>query len=764
MDLEYLNNLLLQGAASLFGATILLALWRRALRPRVFHWWSKFGGQRHTIEKVTSVGTEWTKKFFFLGRIAYFIGVPLAASTILGAAVLFFITLPATLGSLIFAFGSFFVKIGTGFNPGLWWQALESSQRFAIACLVTLIVFAWSVAWLKLKSWHHVWRLSVSYPFVTSALTGVVVGAIWYTWNPNVAYLIWGATTIFIGCKVVLETTEELLNGHWGTDIIATLAIAGAIIQSEYLAGAIVALMTATGAALEDYGFKRATRTLQKLLSRAPKTAWRFDSVEAALEIPVSEVLVGDKLLIRPGDIVPVDCRILTGESEGDFSSVTGEPLPQVIVVGQEIPSGIINVSGVLTVEALRPAQESTYGQIVEQVKKAQEHKAPLIRLADKFSVFFTLTTGLMCLLAWVLTGDTSRILAVLVVATPCPLLIAAPIAVLSAMNRSAKLGILVKSGAALEQLAEVKKIFFDKTGTLTLGHPSLVQIITAPGESAKNSLAQAASLEAGSSHVLARALCAAYDGPNFPVTGLTEFTGLGVQAEITGQQFYVGGQRLIESLNLTLPDWVLSQPRPKMSGTLETFLIVDQQLRAVFRFSDSIRPEAILATRRLRALGLTSLEVLSGDATPVAEAAAREAELDSARGDLKPGDKSKIISVSTTEMPTAMVGDGLNDAPALAAATVGLAMSAHGTSISSEAADIVLLRENLLLLPAAIEIAREMKIIAFQSIGVGMGLSILAMVFAALGFIPPVVGAVLQEAIDVAVILNALRVHVGQA
>jgi heavy metal translocating P-type ATPase len=530
----------------------------------------------------------------------------------------------------------------------------------------------------------------------------------------------------------------------------------------EYFAGVIVVLMQSGGEALEAYGLGRASSSLAALMERAPRIAYRKlgDGLE---QIAVAEVHVGDTLVVRPGDRIPVDGTLLNGRAEVDESAVTGEPLPRTKQPGDLLLSGSVNVGNAFEMQAEKRSDESQYAKIVQLVRDAQNEKPAIQRLADRYAVWFTPVTLLACGVGWIITGDPRTILAVLVVATPCPLILATPIAIISGINRAAQTGIIVKSGTAIEQVGRARTVVFDKTGTLTFGTPLVEQIVPWNGVPADQLLHAAGSVEQLSSHLLGQTLAHAAQAQwgTLPLpANFREEPGRGVEGDLENRHIVVGSPRFVAErvgVDATLGG---RHPEGRADSTgLGAYIAIDRRPVGVARFSDRLRPGVPELMQRLHALGVHSTVLLTGDNLANARAIGQQAGIDTIKADLLPEDKvTALQELKQREQPVVMVGDGINDAPALATATVGVAMGAHGSGISAEAADIVLLVDDVTRVGNAIEIGQHTVRIAKQSIYVGLGLSFALMIVAAFGFLPPPVGALCQEVVDVAAILNALR------
>jgi len=601
-----------------------------------------------------------------------------------------------------------------------------------------------------------VWMFAKNNPVPYVAVFGLLLGGVIYIHHPTDARWVWLATLIGGGAPLVWRTLRGMAQGKFASDVVAMLAIVTAVVMDQAFAGVIIVLMQAGGEALENYSLGRASSSLDQLLARAPRTAHRKTGGELA-EVDVASVQPGDTLAVRPGDLIPVDGTLLSVQADVDESALTGEPISRSKSPGDGLLSGSVNTGGAFEMRADKVSADSQYSKIVRLVRQAQEEKPPLQRLADRYAVWFTPLTLVMCGIGWWITGEARTILSVLVVATPCPLILAVPVAIISAINRAASAGIIVKGGTALEQIATARAFVFDKTGTLTLGTPVVEAVIPFDGLTPRQILHAAGSVEQLSSHLLGRTLAAAAQeegGPLTMPTGFQEIAGSGVEADLDGQHVLVGSPRfLCERIGSAGPD------RDEAVGALEAYIAVGGKAAGVIRLNDRLRPGVDTMLRRLKAMGVQHTVMLTGDNAGNGTAIGTQIGLDEVKANLLPEDKVKALQeLKARYEPIVMVGDGINDAPALATATVGVAMRAHGTGISAEAAGIVLLVDDVTKVADAMEIGQRMVRIAKQSIGVGLGLSFACMVAAVFGKIPPVTGALLQEAIDFAVILNALR------
>ncbi len=585
----------------------------------------------------------------------------------------------------------------------------------------------------------------------------VIGGLAWLFGARVVADGCWIAATVVAVVPALTWVVLALRRGQVGVDIIAVLSLVGTLLVHEYLAGALIAVMLAGGRALDAAAQRRATRDLRLLLERAPRFARRRTGSDVS-QIPLAEVVVNDILVVGPGEVVPVDGRIADVVAVLDESALTGEPLQVERGVGEPVRSGVVNAGGAFEIRASATADESTYAGIVRMAQQAGAENAPIVRLADRYAAWFLPMALVLAAASWLASGSAVRAVAVLVVATPCPLLLAAPVAIVSGLSRASRMGVVIRGGGALENLGHATTLMMDKTGTLTMGRPSVVDVVSAPGSGGTELLRQAASVDQLSPHVLAEAIVTEALNRGLQLSlpaDVVEEPGRGVSATIDGRRLTVGK---LSADTATGPWARAAVNRARLDGAAIAWVCVDGDPQGAVLLRDPLRRQAPRTMRRLRQAGFTRLILLTGDrAEPTREVAAILG-LDEVYADQSPADKFSAVRAETQRAVTVMVGDGVNDAPALAAATVGVAMGARGATASSEAADIVLTTDRLDRLADAMDIARWSRRIAVQSASVGMGLSLLAMAMAALGWLPPAAGALLQEGIDVAVILNALR------
>ncbi|WP_441984698.1 heavy metal translocating P-type ATPase [Microvirga sp. 2YAF29] len=569
---------------------------------------------------------------------------------------------------------------------------------------------------------------------------------------------IWAIATIPVLLALLIEIVSSLRRGDVGLDIIAALSMIGALVFGEHLAAVVVALMYAGGQYLESFAERRANREMTALLARVPRTALRYRDGRLE-EIPLDAVKPEDRLMIRQGDTVSVDGLVAEGLAVLDQSALTGESVPVQKAVGEPVMSGVTNVGDTFDLSATHSAADSTYAGIVRLIEAAQRSKAPMARLADRFAMAFLAVTVMLAGGAWLWSGDPIRALAVLVVATPCPLILAVPVAIVSGVSRAAKAGVLVKGGKALETLARVRALVIDKTGTLTHGQAQIVEIRPMAGLSPERLLQLAASLDQASKHIIARALTLEAQARGLdllPPTEVEESPGEGLEGIVDGRRVVVGGLRFVSQRVPQAARALADGLFP--TGSVVVSVVLDGRAAGLLVLADPLRSDAARVLDSLRRLGIARLTLASGDRRDVAEAVTVGLHFDAVYADLTPERKIGVVQDEKRHGPVMMIGDGVNDAPALAAADLGVAMGAKGAAASAEAADVVLLVDQLDKIPVAIRAARRSRRIALQSVYVGIGLSVAGMIVASLGYLSPVQGALIQEAIDVAVILNALR------
>jgi len=617
----------------------------------------------------------------------------------------------------------------------------------------------------NITSSRKIITLVKNYPIPVFAIIGLLAGSI-LQWTPNQhesGHWVWFITLVIGGAPIIWQTIRGMLHRHFASDIVALLAIVTAILLNDAFPGLVIVLMQSGGKALEDHAFKKASSSLDALLSRSPRLAHRKND-HGLEEINVTDVRIGDLLLVRPGDLIPVDGEITNEQAEIDESALTGEPLPKIKKIGEQVFSGTINVGNAFEMRADKISGESQYAKIVQLVRKAQQEKAPIQRLADRYAVWFTPITIGISGLGWLLTHNVETILSVLVVATPCSLIFATPVAIISGINKAAKSGIIIKTGSAIEQVGKAHVVVFDKTGTITFGTPIVEKVIPTNKINANYLLRKAASVEQLSSHPTAKVLVKKGQEMfgNLPIpTNFHELAGAGVDGDVEGEHIVVGSQSVFENFADTGFAEYIHEVKKQINaeGKMLAFVGINNKPAGVIVFGDEIRPDVNLMVKHIKKLGVKKTIMLTGDNLDNAKSIAQQAGITDFEANLLPEQKVLAVKKLKQEFENViMVGDGINDAPALAASTVGVAMGARGTAISAEAADMVLLVDDISKVSKVIEIGQKTIQIAKQSIFVGLGLSFVFMAIASLGYIPPAIGALLQEVLDVSVILNALR------
>jgi len=566
------------------------------------------------------------------------------------------------------------------------------------------------------------------------------------------------AALAFGGAPLVLDLAAKLLRREFGSDLLAGISIVTAVLLHEYLAGALVVLMLSGGEALEAYAVRSASTVLEALARRMPSTAHRKWDDDVA-DVPLDEVEVGDVLVVLPHEICPVDGVVLDGHSVMDESYLTGEPYMMSKTPGSEVLSGAINGEAALTIRASRLAVDSRYAKIMEVMRASEQSRPKLRRLADQLGAYYTPLAVAIALAAWLVSGESVRFLAVLVVATPCPLLIAIPVALIGSISLSARRGIIIKDPVVLERIEGCRTAIFDKTGTLTYGRPRLTEVAAQPGFDEPQILTLAASLERYSKHPLAGAIVDAAQEAELPlmeVSKIAERPGVGIRGTVGSSRVEVTNRKELE-----VRDPELAALLPAAAGGLESVVLVDDVLAAVLTFRDEVRAEGESFIRHLRPQHqLERVLLLSGDRESEVRYLAEQVGIEEIFADCSPEQKLEIVRDETKRTNTVFLGDGINDAPAMTAATVGIAFGTHG-EITAEAAGAVIMDSSLHKVDEFFHISRRMRAIALQSAVGGMALSVIGMAFAAAGHLPPVAGAIAQEVIDLLAVLNALRVAI---
>lgn len=578
----------------------------------------------------------------------------------------------------------------------------------------------------------------------------------------NWRHRVWLAGLLVTSAPILWNTARGMIRGKFAADVVAALAVIASLLLNQPVVGLVIVLMQSGGEALERLAEGKATDALRKLEEAAPRILHRMtgDVVE---DVDVDVVRESDIVLVRPGEMVPCDGEVVSGSSHLDTSSLTGEPIPERVGVGSRIMSGSVNVESPLVVRVLAVARDSQYARIVQLVREAQTSKAPLQRIADRYAVLFTPLTIVVCAVAYGLSGDWNRVLAVLAIATPCPLILATPVAILGGMNRCARSQILVRNGGALEALGSTNAVVFDKTGTITIGHPHVSRVIAVDSIGETDILRLAGAVEQGSGHLLARTLIREADkrGVISPLaTAVVEAPGQGVEGQVEGLNVAVGARSFIAERHPAARP-LIEKVDAAESGqpTLRAYVAIEGKLAGLIEYDDMVRPGMNELVMRLRLAGVKRVMLLSGDRAHNAQAVAMSVGIDDYKGEMLPQDKVEVVKrlVDNGEV-VVMMGDGTNDAPALSTATIGVALASHGRGIATEAADVILLADNPSRLMDGIKISRRTMRIARQSIWAGLGISAVGMALAAVGLIPPVAGAAIQEGVDLAVIVNALR------
>ena len=565
------------------------------------------------------------------------------------------------------------------------------------------------------------------------------------------------AGLIVVALPLIAKTVREALHGNFATDAAATLAIVTAAVLVQPIPGLIIVLMQSGGELLELIAHRRATRALSELERGTPRVA-HLSKAGTYIDVPVSQIAQGDELLVRAGELVPVNAMIVDGRSHLDTATITGESMPITSAPGLEVLSGFVVLDGAIQVRATASAAQSEYERIVALVRNALAEKAPIHRLADRYAAWFTPLTVVAALLTYLVSRDPDRVLAVLVVATPCPLILATPIALIGGINRSARLGLLFRGGAGIEGLAKARAAVFDKTGTLTTGRPQVERLTKFDAHTDSEMIQLAAAVELGSGHPVAKEIVAFARRKGIEARladELVEVPGSGIQGNSAGKHIAVGSAEFISGVARLEPNQI-----PAGNGRkLQSYVSIDGRLAGYFTFNDEVRPDLPELFLQLKQNGVRHFAVLSGDDHDTVQEIARGLGVNEAFGELSPSDKvNHVERIQREHGCTVVIGDGTNDAPALATADVGIAVTSGRGGVAAETADIILLGSDLTKIGAATAIAQRTMRIAKQSIVVGLSLSVAAMALAAAGYIQPIAGALYQEAVDLGVILNALR------
>lgn len=586
--------------------------------------------------------------------------------------------------------------------------------------------------------------------FLLTVLVGVAALASEFIFGqPRVAFWLVAIVGGLTAISMLIGMIKTLRSGRYGVDILAITAIVATLVVGEYWASLMILIMLTGGDSLEDYANRQASRELRALLDNSPQTAHRVAG-DKITDIPVDDVAVGDLILVKPGEIVPVDGQVVEGDTFVDEASLTGESKPIEKQPNDFLMSGSINGDVALRFKVTKKASDSQYQTLVKLVKESQAKPARFVRLADRYAVPFTLISYTIAGVAWFVSKDPVRFAEVLVVASPCPLILAAPVALVAGMSRSSRNGIVVKTGTTIEKLARAQTIAFDKTGTLTEGRLSVDQIKPTSQISETDLLRYAASAEQESTHILARSLVAYAKDQKLqllPVADLTEQTGQGVKATVNGKAVCVGKAEFAGTTAKVATEQTI------------VFISVGGQYCGYITFKDIVRPEAKTTVTQLKELGLQHLIMITGDHASIADQIAAQVGITEIHAECLPEEKIKVLQdLTDSERPSIMVGDGVNDAPALAVADVGIAMGAHGSTAASESADAVILRDDLSRVSEAVRISQNTMRIARESVLIGISICIILMLIASTGVIPALLGAILQELVDTVSILSALR------
>lgn len=566
---------------------------------------------------------------------------------------------------------------------------------------------------------------------------------------PLIAVLILG------GGPLLYQLLAKLIRGDFGADLLAGLSIVTAICLYEYLAGSLVVLMLSGGAALETYAIRKASSVLEALSKRMPSVAHRKEG-DKLIDISTDKVNIGDSLLILPHELCPVDGTVLEGSSTMDESYLTGEPYLMSKTSGSTVMSGAVNGDNALTIRADKLSVDSRYSKIMEVMKASEQNRPNLRRLGDQLGAWYTPIAVVIALLAWFISGDVIRFLAVLVIATPCPLLIGIPVTIISSISLAARREIIIKNPAILETIGTCRTAIFDKTGTLTYGRPTLIALITSSTHNEQDVLALIASLERYSKHPLSSAIVKAGEKANLallPVSHITELSGEGLKGVVADKHIQITSRKFFEANHADNIEQL-----PSTSGGLECVVLIDECYAATLQFRDEVRTDSSSFINHLQPNHLfDKVMLVSGDRESEVRYLAEKVGIKHVFFSQSPEQKLALVREETKKAKTVFLGDGINDAPALTAATIGIAFG-QNSDITGEAADAVIMDSSLLKVDELLHIGERMRKIALQSAIGGMILSVIGMVFAGLGYLSPVAGAIAQELIDVLAVVNALR------
>lgn len=587
--------------------------------------------------------------------------------------------------------------------------------------------------------------------FIITALIGIFALVMEFIFDqPHIAYLLVAIAGGCMALVMLVDMIKTLRRGQYGVDLLAIVAIVTTLLVGDYWASLMILIMLTGGESLEEYASRQAGRELRELLDNSPQGA-HLKKGEDWVDVPVDDVAIGDIILVKPNEVIPIDGVVVQGETSVNESSLTGESLLVDKTINDEVLSGSINGDNAIRIKASRLAKDSQYQVLVNLIKETEQKPARFVRLADRYAVPFTVAAFVIGGLAWYISGDVMRFAQVLVVASPCPLILAAPIAFVAGMSRSSRSGIVIKSATSFEMLEKAKLIAFDKTGTITNGQLMVANIVPNTGVSKEELLQIAASSEQESTHILARSLVdyAKQEGIDLlPLTSSKELTAMGVESQIDGHLIRAGKASLMSDLSSDL-----------QAHETAIYVSKDDHYLGYIGFKDTIRPESKETIERLKNYGIQNVLMLTGDKKAVADKVAKEVGITQVQAECLPQDKIKRLQDAPSDQhPTVMVGDGVNDAPALVAADVGIAMGAHGATTASENADVVILQDDLSKVADLVGISKDTLLVAKQSVWIGLGICFLLMLIASTGVIPALLGAILQEVIDTISILSALR------
>jgi len=631
-------------------------------------------------------------------------------------------------------------------------QTTSSNAEISIAILSLIGIIAFLLLKYALGIGHQSYTLALN-TLLTSATENIVQGH--FSFSLALAELPLLTVLLFGGVPLLYQLLKKLLQGDFGADLLAGIAIVTSVLLDEYLAGSLVVMMLSGGAVLELYAVRKASSVLEALASRMPSIAHR-KSLDALVDITTDQVLIGDTLLILPHEICPVDGTVLEGVGTMDESFLTGEPYQMSKTTGSIVISGAINGDSALTIRADKLSVDSRYAKIMEVMRSSEKYRPNIRRLGDQLGALYTPLAVIIALIAWASSGDVIRFLAVLVIATPCPLLIGIPVTIISSISLAARREIIIKNPAILETIGACRTAIFDKTGTLTYGRPNLTALITSPAYSEKDILSFIASLERYSKHPLSNAIIKAAERAGvtlLPVTHITELPGDGLKGNVAGKQVQITSRK-----NYSDQDPLTAAELPPSSGGLECVVLIDSEYAATLQFRDEVRSDSSSFINHLRPSHMFDRVMLvSGDRESEVRYLAEQVGIKHVFFSQSPEQKLELVKQETLLAKTVFLGDGINDAPALTAATIGIAFG-QNSDITGESADAVIMDSSLLKVDELFHIGARMRTIALQSAVGGMVLSVIGMVLAGLGYLSPVAGAITQEVIDVLAVLNALR------